>query len=175
MLVRLASGDISKTVQQVESKWKAFTEDIPFEYSFIDEDFNAKFRKERQLAGIFLVFTLLAILIACLGLFGLSTFMAEQRRKEMGIRKVLGASLVLILRSLSMEFVGLVILAFLLAIPVTYFIINWWLNGFAYRTGIDPISFIYGGIAALIVTALSVVYQSLKVASKDPVEALKYE
>lgn len=175
LLVRLNSADIYKSIQKIESKWEAFTDDTPFNYSFIDEDFNAKFRKEKQLVKIFLVFTILAIVIACLGLFGLSSFMAEQRRKEMGIRKVLGASVMVILRALSIEFFGLIMIAFLLAIPATYFIINWWLKSFAYRIGIDMISFIYGGIAAILITILSVAYQSLKVASNNPVEALKYE
>jgi putative ABC transport system permease protein len=175
LLVRLASADALRIMRLIETRWKAFAGEVPFEYSFIDEDFNAKFKKEQHLARIFLLFTVLAIFIACLGLFGLSTFMAEQRRKEMGIRKVLGASMALILRALSMEFFRLVLIAFLLAIPVTCLIITWWLKSFAYRISLDTVSFLYGGIAALLVTLLSVVYQSVKVASKNPAEALKYE
>jgi len=175
LLVRLSPVDIFNTIQQIESRWKSFTNEVPFEYSFIDEDFNAKFRKEQQLGKVFLLFTVLAIFIACLGLFGLSTFTAEQRHKEMGIRKVLGASLALLLRTMSIEFLGLVSIAFLLAVPSAYFFISWWLNGFIYRTKIDPMSFVYGGVAAILVTILSVAYQSLKVASKNPVESLKYE
>jgi len=175
LLVKLAPGDIFKTIKRIETKWKSFTNEVPFEYSFIDEDFNAKFRKEQQLAKVFMLFTILAIFIACLGLFGLATFKAEQRRKEMGIRKVMGASLKIIIRTLSVEFFGLVLIAFILAIPVTYIIISWWLKSFAYRTGIDTMSFIYGGIAALLVTIFSVTWQSLKVASTNPVDALKYE
>ena len=175
LLVKLAPGDIFKTIKRIESMWKAFATEVPFEYSFIDEDFNSKFRKEQQLAKVFLLFTILAIFIACLGLVGLSAFSAEQRRKEMGIRKVMGASLAVIIRTLSKEFFGLVVIAFILAIPVTYFIISWWLKSFAYRTSIDTMSFIYGGITAFLVTIFSVAYQSLKVASNNPVESLKYE
>lgn len=175
LLVKLAPGDIFKAVKRIELRWKTFTTDVPFEYSFIDEDFNGKFRKEQQLAKVFLLFTILAIFIACLGLFGLATYTAEQRRKEMGIRKVMGASLAVIIKTLSKEFFGLVTIAFILAIPVAYFVISWWLKSFAYKTNIDTMSFIYGGIAALLVTVFSVAYQSFKVASKNPVESLKYE
>jgi putative ABC transport system permease protein len=175
ILVKIAPGDIFKTMKRIESSWKGFTSEVPFEYSFIDEDFNAKFHREKQLAGVFLLFTILGIFIACLGLFGLSTFTAEQRRKEMGLRKAMGASFVIIIRTLSTEFFKLVIIAFILAIPVTYIVISWWLKSFAYRTNIDIMSFVYGGIAALLVTIFSVTYQSIKVASKNSIESLKYE
>jgi putative ABC transport system permease protein len=175
ILVRFSQGDNSGIIKRVESKWRAFTDGFPFEYSFIEEDFSAKFRKEQKLAGIFMLFTILAIFIACMGLFGLSTFMAEQRRKEMGIRKVLGATLTLILRTMSREFFVLVLVAFLLASPVTYLILSLWLNGFAYRTSIDLLTILVGGVAAFLVTIISVAYQSINVASKNPVESLKYE
>jgi putative ABC transport system permease protein len=175
ILVRLAPGDIFVALKRIESRWKSFASDSPFEYSFVEEDFNSKFRKEQQVAGVFMLFTILAIFIACLGLIGLSTFTVEQRQKEMGIRKVLGATLGVIIKTLSKEFLVLILIAFILAIPVTYFIINWWLKGFAYRTDIDVLSFIYGGVAAFLVTIVSVAWQSIKVASRNPVDSLKYE
>lgn len=175
LLVRIGSDDIVGAVAQIESKWRTFADDATFQYSFIAEDFHAKFRKEKQFAIVVMVFTILAIIIACLGLFGLSTFMAEQRRKEMGIRKVLGASFALLLKALSMEFFGLIAISFILALPFTWFLINWWLNGFAYHIGIHAMTFIYGGLVIILVTILSILYQSIKIAGEDPVRALKYE
>lgn len=175
LLVRIGTHDIVSAVDQIESKWKNFTDDADFRYSFIHEDFQAKFRNEKQFAQIVMVFTFLAILIACLGLFGLSTFMAEQRRKEMGVRKVLGASFSLLLKILSAESLGLIAVAYVLAVPVTWLLIHWWLNSFAYHIGADLMTFIYGGLIIIIVTILSVLYQSIKLTKEDPVKALQYE
>jgi putative ABC transport system permease protein len=175
LLVKIGSEDIVGSVAQIENKWKSFADDATFQYSFISDDFHAKFRNEKQFAAVVLVFTFLAIFIACLGLFGLSTFMAEQRRKEMGIRKVLGASFTLLLKALSAEFFGLILISFILALPVTWFFIKWWLNGFAYHIGINVLTFIYGALVIICVTILSILYQSIKIATEDPVRALKYE
>jgi putative ABC transport system permease protein len=175
LLVRIGSDDIVGAVAQIESRWKTFTDDAVFRYSFISEDFQAKFRNEKQFATVVMVFTFLAIFIACLGLFGLSTFTAEQRRKEMGVRKVLGASFSLLMKALSADFFRLIIIAFVLATPVTWILINWWLNGFAYHIGIDAVTFIAGGLIIILVAALSLFYQSVKITHEDPVKALQYE
>ena len=175
IVVRLTSGDINNKINLIKSKWKSFPESGSFDYSFISDDFNAKFRKEQQLGRIFLVFTLLAIVIASLGLLGLASFTAEQRSKEIGIRKAMGASSGGIIKLLSMEYLNLIFVSFFIATLLSYIIINWWLNNFAYKTDIGVLSFIAGGIISVLIAILSVGYQSLKAASRNPVDSLKYE
>ena len=175
IVVRLTSGDINNKINLIKSKWKSFPESGSFDYSFISDDFNAKFRKEQQLGSIFLVFTLLAIVIASLGLLGLISFTAEQRSKEIGIRKAMGASSAGIIKLLSMEYLNLIFVSFFIAALLSYLIINWWLNNFAYKTDIGVLSFIAGGIISVLIAILSVGYQSLKAASRNPVDSLKYE
>jgi putative ABC transport system permease protein len=175
IIVRLTSGDINNKINLIKSKWKSFPESGSFDYSFISDDFNAKFRKEQQLGSIFLVFTLLAIVIASLGLLGLVSFTTEQRSREMGIRKAMGASSAGIIKLLSMEYLNLIFVSFFIAALLSYLIINWWLNNFAYKTDIGVLSFIAGGIISVLIAILSVGYQSLKAASRNPVDSLKYE
>ena len=175
IVVRLTSGDISNKINHIKSKWKSFPESGSFDYSFISDNFNAKFRKEQLLGRIFLVFTLLAIVIASLGLLGLTSFTAEQRSKEIGIRKAMGASSEGIIRLLSMEYLNLIFVSFFIAALLSYIIINWWLNNFAYKTNIGVLSFVAGGIISVLIAILSVGYQSLKAASRNPVDSLKYE
>lgn len=175
ILVKLTAGDVDRKIELIETKWKSFAHEAPFDYSFIDDDFNAKFRKEQQLGKIFFVFTCFAIFIACLGLFGLVTFTAEQRSKEIGIRKAMGATSNGIIKLLSQEYFKLITISFIAAIPVSYIIISWWLKNFAYKINIGVFSFLLGGIIALIIAILTVSYQSIKAASKNPVESLRYE
>jgi putative ABC transport system permease protein len=175
IVVRLTSGDINNKINLIKSKWKSFPESGSFDYSFISDDFNAKFHKEQQLGRIFLVFTLLAIVIASLGLLGLTSFTAEQRSKEIGIRKAMGASSAGIIKLLSMETLILIFVSFFIAALFSYIIINWWLNNFAYKTNIGVLSFIAGGIISVLIAILSVGYQSFKAASRNPVDSLKYE
>ena len=175
LLVRLTPGDISRKINAIQSKWKSFPGKGSFDYSFITDDFSAKFRKEQQLSKIFIVFTLLAIVIASLGLLGLATFTAEQRSKEIGIRKAMGASSNSVVKLMSLEYLNLIFISFFIAVPLSYFIISWWLKNFAYKTNIGAISFIIGGVIAVLIAVLSVGYQSLKAASRNPVDSLKYE
>ena len=175
LIVRLTPGNFSQKIKLIETRWKSFTRGAPFDYSFIEDDFNAYFGKEEQLGKIFLVFTCLAIFIACLGLFGLATFTSEQRTKEIGIRKTQGASSNAIIKLLSKEYLKLVSIAFLISVPVSYYMISWWLKNFAYKINIGILSFIFGGLAAFIITLLTGSYQSVKAASKNPVESLRYE
>jgi len=175
LLVRLTPGNIDKKILLLQAKWESFPEKGSFDYSFIADDFSAKFRKEQQLGKIFLVFTLLAIIIASLGLFGLANFTAEQRSKEIGIRKAMGASSGSIVKLLSREYLNLVFISFFIAALLSYGIISWWLKNFAYKTSIGIISFLAGGVIAVLIAVLSVGYQSLKAASRNPVDSLKYE
>ena len=175
IVVRLTPGDFNKKINLIESKWKSFPESGLFDYSFVTDDFKAKFSKEQQLGKIFLVFTILAIIIASLGLLGLASFTSEQRSKEIGIRKAMGASTGKVVRLLSMEYLNLVLISFVAASLLSYIIIMWWLKNFAYKTDIGILSFLAGAVFAVIIAVLSVGYQSFKAALQNPVDSLKYE
>jgi putative ABC transport system permease protein len=175
IVVRLTPGEINKKINLIESKWKSFPESGSFDYSFVTDNFRAKFNKEEQLGSIFLVFTILAIVIAALGLLGLASFTSEQRSKEIGIRKAMGASAGEVVQLLSLEYLNLVFISFITASLLSYLIISWWLNNFAYKVNIGVISFIAGGLITLLVAIVSVSYQSFKAASGNPVDSLRYE
>ena len=173
--VRTAPGDVSATLATVEDLWGQYASEEPFQYSFLDEDFDALFRSEQRLGQVFSVFTGLAILVACLGLLGLAAFMAEQRTKEIGIRKVLGASVASVVLLMSKDFTKLVLIAFALAIPLAYYIMHSWLKGFAFRITISPSIFVLAGVSALLIAWLTVSWQSIKAASANPVKSLRSE
>ncbi len=175
LLVKLTPGDVNRKIDMIQSKWRSFPNAGSFNYSFMADDYSAKFRKEQQLSKIFFVFTFLAIIIASLGLLGLATFTAEQRSKEIGIRKAMGASTDIVVKLMSLEYLNLIFISFIIAVPLSYIIINWWLKNFAYKTDIGIVSFLWGGVIAVIMAVLSVGYQSLKAASRNPVDSLKYE
>lgn len=175
IVVRLTPGDINKKISLIESKWKSFPESGSFDYSFVTDDFRAKFSKEQQFGRIFLVFTFLAIVIAALGLLGLASFTSEQRSKEIGIRKAMGASAGKVVQLLSMEYLGLVLISFILASLLSYFIFGWWLKNFAYQTDFGIFSFLAGGVLTFVIAIFSVGYQSFRAASRNPVDTLKYE
>ena len=175
LLVRLNAGDYNQKISDIESTWKSMASGSIFDYSFIDADFDALYRKDQQLGTIIFIFTVLAILVACMGLIGLATFTAEQRSKEIGIRKSMGATSTSIVSLLSSEYLKLIAIAFILAIPVVYLVMKWWLNNFAYKVNIGVLSFILGGILVAIIALISVSYQSIKAANSNPVDSLKYE
>jgi len=175
MLVRLVPGDYPQKIAEIEKIWKGVSMGSAFDFSFIDADFEALYRKDQQIGMIIFIFTVLAILVACMGLLGLATFTAEQRSKEIGIRKSMGASSYSIIRLLSSEYLKLIAISFILAIPFAYSIIKWWLNNFAFKVNIGLLSFLIGGILVTIIALLSVSYQSIKAANKNPVDSLKYE
>ena len=157
------------------SQWKKFATGEPFQYKFLDENYDELFRAEQRLGRIFTAFAGLAIFIACLGLFALAAFTAEQRTKEIGIRKAMGATVGGLTLMISKEFTWLVLIAFGLVVVPTWFAVNWWLESFAYRTELNPIVFVLGGVVAIVVAWLTVSYQSLKAASTSPVTSLRYE
>ncbi len=172
---RIDTKDIPGTIGLLQEKWNRFLPGQPFEYSFMDERFNEIYKAERRLGKIFGVFAVLAILVSCLGLFGLAAFIAEQRTKEIGIRKALGATVPGIIRLLSKEFVIFVGIANLIAWPLAYIIMNKWLQGFAYRTSLQVIIFLAAGVAAVFIALLTTGYQAIKAALSDPVQSLRYE
>ncbi len=173
--VKVSAADISGTIKYLANEWKEFGQLKPLEYSFFDEYFAEEYKTEIQSEKIFTVFAILAIVIACLGLFGLATFTAEQKTKEIGIRKVLGASIMNIVSMLSKEFLILVAIANLIAWPAAYFIMNNWLDKFVYRTDIGLGIFVLAGFCVLVIAVLTVAYKSLRAASANPIKNLKYE
>jgi putative ABC transport system permease protein len=173
--IRIESGQVYQVLDRVEEEWKKVTEEIPFDYFFLDDRFDNIHRSERELGRLFIYFTFLAIFIACLGLFGLSSYVIQRRIKEIGIRKVLGSSLGSIVLLLSMDFNKWVLLANVVAWPLAYLLMENWLQNFAYRTRISLGIFILSGLIALIISSGTVMFQTIKAANKNPVDTLKYE
>lgn len=148
---------------------------MPFSYQFLDQSFDQMYRAEQRVGKVALTFAILTILIACLGLFGLVTYMAEQRTKEIGIRKVLGASVPNIVSLLSAEFLVLVVIAVVIASPIAYFAMRQWLTEFAYRIEISWWMFLLAGVLAVVISLLTVSFQAIKAALMNPVRSLKSE
>jgi len=174
LLIRY-EGSPKGAVATVEKLWKEHSTNEPFEYVFLDENFDELFRAEQRMGNIFSIFSGLAIFIASLGLFALAAFTSEQRTKEIGIRKALGASVFGLTVLLSKEFTKLVVIAFVPAALGGWYISAQWLEGFAYRIEVDPFILIFSGLAAIIIAWLTVSYQSVKTASTNPVDSLRYE
>lgn len=173
--VKISSHNIQETIRYLSDTWKAFGQNKPMEYTFFNENFAELYRSEIQSGKVFTIFAVLAIAIACLGLFGLTTFTAEQRTKEIGIRKVLGASIPGIISMLSKEFLILVGLANLIAWPSAYFIMNQWLEAFVYKVEISIGVFLIAGLVVLIIALITVSLQAIKAATANPIESLRYE
>jgi putative ABC transport system permease protein len=169
------SQDPKRLLTQLEALHKRFNPQTPFSYYFLDDAFDKMYKTEIRLAQMFGIFTTLAILIACLGLFGLATFMAEVRTKEIGIRKVLGASAASIAALLSRDFLRLVVVAIVVACPVAYYCMEKWLQDFAYRTSINWGFFGLTALVAIATAVLAVSYQSIRAAKANPVKSLKTE
>jgi putative ABC transport system permease protein len=172
--IRLAKGNTVEQLHLLESIWKKYSSD-PFEYSFIDENYDALFRGEQRMSRIILIFTILTIVIASLGLFGLATYVAEQRAKEISIRKVMGASATQMLVLLSKDFTILISIAFVIAAPLGWYFMNSWLEGFAYHVGIDASIIIIAGVTAMAIALITISFQSVRAARENPVKALKME
>ena len=175
LLVRVRPEQVGETLAAMNASWRQFEPERPFTYDFLGDMLAQLYEDDRKQSRLFGLFSGLAIFIACLGLFGLTSFATEQRTKEIGVRKVLGASVVSIVVLFSKEFLKLVALAFVVAAPVAYVAVDWWLGRFAYRTSIGAGVFLAAGAAALGVALLTVGYQAIRAATADPVEALRYE
>lgn len=175
IVVRVRAGQASAAVEAVERGWKRFTGDASPEYSFLDEDFDRQYRSEQRLGKVLGVFTVIAIFIACLGLFGLAAYIAEQRTKEIGIRKVLGASVVSIIGLLSKDFLKLVVIAIVIALPLSYWAAGQWLQDFAYRVNISWWIFASAGVAAVVIAFVTVAGQAFRAARQNPVNSLRSE
>ena len=173
--VRLNTDNIAGVLAQIKDKWQSMTQGEPLTYSFMDEAFNNQYLAEQQTGKIFITFAALAIFIACLGLFGLVAYAAEQRTKEIGIRKVLGATAANIAGMLSKDFLKLVFIASVIAFPVAWFAMNKWLQDFAYRITIGWQVFFIAAFVALIIAFITISYQSIKAAMTNPVKSLRTE
>ncbi len=173
--IRLRTENMPITLAAIERLYTQHFPANPFRYAFVDEQFDAQYREDGRFASLFGLFAALAIAIACLGLFGLASFATQQRTKEIGVRKVLGASVPGIVGLLARDFVKLVLVAIVIAVPAAYFMTDRWLERFAYRTEITWDVFLAGGLAALAIALLTVSYQSVRAAVAEPVETLRYE
>lgn len=173
--IKIRSTYIPATIDYVKSIMKKFSPNYPFDYSFFDEVFERAYHTEQRVVNIFSSFSVLAILVACLGLLGLASFAAGQRTKEIGIRKIMGASVSGLFLLLSKEFLKWILLSNIIAWPLAYFAMNKWLQNFAYRMNLNVWIFILSGLAALAIALLTVSYQSIKAAMANPVESLRYE
>ncbi len=175
IIISFSSNDISTLLSNIKSVWQEYNHGLSFEYHFLDQTIEQKYGFEQRLSKIFTGFSLLAIFISCLGLFALITFVAVNRTKEIGVRKVLGASISKIVILLSKDFIRWTIIANIIAWPIAWYAMNKWLQGFAYRIDMTVFPFIIAGSLALIIALLTVSFQTIKTATANPVESLKYE
>ncbi|GAB3990925.1 ABC transporter permease [Spirosoma daeguense] len=173
--IKLASGELNQSVSDIRADWNRFFPGNPFEYAFLDERFNEQYRADQRFGQVFGLFTGLAILVACLGLFGLASFTTAQRTKEIGIRKVLGASVGEIVQMLYREFAVLILVAFVIATPLAWYAVHQWLKSYAFRSTLDWWIFIVPFMLVLVIALLTVSFQSLKAALTNPVKSLRSE
>lgn len=173
--IKIQPENKQKTIELIEVVFKEFSNNVPFEYTFVDEEIDNLYKSDKQLGKFFQYFSLIAIIIAMLGLFGLAAFIAESRTKEIGIRKALGSSVTKIVLMITKEFFKWVIVANIIAMPIAYYGMNKWLQTFAFKVKITPDIFIISVIISLLITFITVLYQSFKAARSNPVDSLRYE
>ena len=171
----MKTANISNTINAVRSVWNKFTPGYPIEYKFLDENFEQLYTAEDKLKSLLWIFTGIAIFIGCLGLFGLAAYTAERRRKEVGIRKVLGASTESVVLLLSRDFITLVVISLFIASPVAWIFMDKWLEDFAYRININWWVFAIAAVAALGIAFITVSFQAIKAAVSNPVKSLRTE
>jgi ABC-type antimicrobial peptide transport system permease subunit len=164
---------VKDALAKIEKAFKKYNPNLPFTYTFNDEDYARKFADEQRVGKLATFFTILAIFISCLGLFGLASFVAEQRKKEIGVRKVLGASTYKLWQMLSREFALLVIISCFIAIPLAWYYSNNWLQQYDYRTSISAWVYVASGVGALVITLITVSFQAIKAALANPVKSLR--
>ncbi len=173
--IRIRPGGVMSALRAIEAEWNRWAPSRPFEYTFLEEELAEQYLSEEKLARVCAVFAGLAVLIACLGLFGLTSFIVGRRTKEIGIRKVMGASVERIVLLLSRDFAMLIGVAFVIATPIAYLLAGAWLDDFAYRIDIEPLVFIVAGFASLAIALSTVSYHTIRAATSDPIKSLRYE
>lgn len=172
---KVSAGNVAGLIANIESKWTNMAPEMPFSYQFLDESFDNMYRAEQRVGKVAVSFAVLAVFIACLGLFGLATYMAEQRTKEIGVRKVLGASVPNVVTMLSKDFVRLVLVAAVIAFPIAWWAMSKWLQDFAYRVGVSWWIFLIAGAMAVFIAIITVSFQAIRAARANPVRALRAE
>lgn len=173
--INVAATNLPKTIASIENKWKTLIPDRPFSYYFLDEFFNRQYRSEQRFGSLFLNFAILAIFISCLGLLGLASYSTLQRTKEIGVRKVMGASVSNIVNLLSIDFLKLVFISFVIAAPLAYFFMHQWLKDFAYRISMNGWIFLFAGVTAVLVALFTISFQAIRAAIANPVKSLRTE
>ncbi len=175
MYIRLDGKNFEKTIAFIETKWKEVFPDQPFSYTFLKESLNEQFEADEKRGFIFTLFTILAILIACLGLFGLASYMVEQRTREIGIRKVFGANEGIIVRLISKDFLVLIAIAIVIAVPLAYYIMSNWLENYVYRTNIGLVLIVLAALITLVITFLTIGYKAYQASVMNPANSIKTE
>ena len=173
--VSISSNDIPYLIEKIEDEWKAEFPGNPFDFFFLDDHYDQQYKAEIQFGKVFGLFAGLAIFIACLGLFGLASYMTAQRTKEIGVRKILGASLASVLSLLSKDFVRLILVSILFAIPISWFVMDDWLSGFANQINLSWWIFAAPSILILVIALGTVTFQTLKAGLSNPVDSLRHE
>jgi putative ABC transport system permease protein len=173
--IKVAATNVDQTIKKIEAAWKSAIPNRPFEYVFLDEYFNAQYKGEQEFGNLLFNFAILAIFISCLGLLALSSYSAVQRTKEIGVRKVLGASVSNIVNLLSKDFVKLVLIAMTIAVPASLLVMHKWLEGFAYKTNISWTVFLLAGVASIVIAYATISFQAIKAAVANPVKSLRSE
>ncbi|HLX93825.1 MAG TPA: FtsX-like permease family protein, partial [Puia sp.] len=174
IIIRIKAGNEKATIDRISSFYKSYTGEA-LDYAFLDKEYEALYASEERVASLSKYFGGIAIIISCLGLFGLAAFSAQKRQKEIGIRKVIGASVSNVVTLLSKDLLALVFLAFVIAVPFSWWIANAWLQSFAYRIQISPLVFAFTGVSVLLITLLTISFQSIKAAIANPVRSLGVE
>ncbi|MEM7297463.1 MAG: ABC transporter permease [Bacteroidota bacterium] len=175
MAIKVETNDMLTLIQNIESKWKEFESERPISYAFLDKNLDELYEADLKTGTVFSLFTMITIIMACIGLFGLAAYVTEQRTKEIGVRKVLGASIGNIIILLSLNFTKLILISFGLAIPLVYFGMDKWMESFAYRTSVDIVTLIASGLLTLILAWITISYYSIKIAVLNPVKSLRSE
>jgi putative ABC transport system permease protein len=175
IIASVASANFEQTVKTIQQRWKSLVHDTPFEYSFLDQTIQKQYDEDKRLSKIISGFGIIAMIICALGLYGLSSYMAERRVKEIGIRKVLGASVLQVMIMMSAEFVKLVLIAFIIAVPVAYYGMSKWLEGFAYRVSPGGFVFVMAGLVSLFIALVTISFESVKSALSNPIDSLRTE
>jgi putative ABC transport system permease protein len=175
LCLRISSKDITGAIKSLENKIKELVPDDPFEYRFLDDEINSQYKTEQMTGELATFIAVLSIFISCLGLFGLASFYSEKRTKEIGIRKVLGASVSNVLLLLTKDFTKWVLLANIIAWPLSWYAMNAWLQNFAYRIELKSLTFIFAGILVFAIAMLTIIFHVIKAATANPIEALRYE
>jgi putative ABC transport system permease protein len=171
--IKINDTDMKQTIQFIESRWKEIFPDQPFTYTFLTERFNRQFEADEKRGFVFTMFTVLAIIIACLGLFGLASYTVEQRTKEVGIRKVFGADNITILRLISKDFLILVSISIVIAFPVAWYFMSKWLENYVYRNNLGPSLFILAAALTILITFVTVGFKAYQASVMNPAQSIK--